>query len=231
MAVRSIRPDPPRQPLSRERVFTAAVDLSDDEGIGALTMRRLAQVLGVEAMSLYHHVANKDDILGGMVEHVVAEMDLPVPGRPDWKGELRRSAVSAHEVLLRHRWAANLMLSGPGIGQARFRYMDAILGCLREAGFSAEQTDHGYHALDSHIMGFTLWEVGISAGIARLPGGVQRFLETDPFADHPYLAEHAEQHMKPQRGDEEGEYEFGLRLILDGLERLLPRVRRRRADA
>jgi AcrR family transcriptional regulator len=231
MAVRRSTARAAREPLSRDRVLRAAVELADAEGIDVLTMRRLAQALGVEAMSLYHHVSNKDDILVGMVELVVAEFDLPVAGTADWKEELRRSSTSAHEVLRRHPWAPNLILSGPGTGTARFRSMDAILGCLREAGFSAELTDHAYHALDSHVMGFTLWQVGISSGMSRLRGGVEGFLATDPFAGFPYLLEHAEQHLRPRRADDEGEFAFGLRLILDGLERLLSHEPAGRPDA
>jgi AcrR family transcriptional regulator len=228
MAIPRLRRTEERAPLTRDRVLREAVELADAEGIDGLTMRRLAERLGVEAMSLYHHVANKEEILVGMGELVIGEMDLPLAGTADWKGELLRSSISAHDVLRRHRWAANLLLAGPGIGRARFREMDAILGCLRTAGFSAELADHAYHALDSHVMGFTLWEVGISAGMSRLPGGIEAFLATDPFADFPHLGEHAEQHLRPRRPGEEGEFEFGLRLVLDGLERLLSSRRRRR---
>src|SRR3990172_9394989 len=139
----------PRVPLSRERVLRAAIGLDDEGGIESLSMRKLGQRLGVEAMSLYYHAANKDDILDGIVDIVVSEIDVP-SGGGDWKAAMRASAISAHEVLLRHPWAASLILSGPTVRPARLRYMDSILGCLREAGFSAEMTDHAYHALDSH---------------------------------------------------------------------------------
>ena len=120
---------------------------------------------------------------------------------------------------MRHPWAANQLLSGPTVSQPRLRYMDAILGCLRRGGFSAEMTDHAYHALDSHIMGFTLWQVGISAGMSRL-GSVSTFLETFPVDEMPHLAEHIEQHLKERSPEDEGEFAFGLDLILDGLERI-----------
>jgi AcrR family transcriptional regulator len=209
-----------RVALSRERVLRAAIDLADAEGIESLTMRRLARVLGVEAMSLYHHVANKDEILNGIVDLVVGEFELPAEG-DDWRAAMRRAAISAHEVLLAHPWAASLVLSGAGISTARLRHMNAILGCLRHAGFSANQTDHAYHALDSHIMGFTLWVVGMNFGtsenLAALAAG---FLQQMDLADLPHLAEHVEQHLKPRDPESEGEFVFGLNLILDGLERI-----------
>jgi len=211
-----------RVPLGRERVLRAAIDLADQAGIGALTMRRLGQELGVEAMTLYYHVANKDEILNGMVDVVVGEFELPATG-PEWKAALRGAAISAHQVLLRHRWAANLVLSSSGISAARLRHMDAILGCLRGAGFSAEMTDHAYHALESHIMGFTLWVVTMDLGTDEdLRGMASAFLEQLPRAELPHLAEHVEVHLRPSDPADEGSFAFGLDLILDGLEGLLP---------
>jgi AcrR family transcriptional regulator len=210
-------PKPSR--LSRDRVLAAAIEIADRDGIDALTMRRLADELGAGAMSVYYHVANKDDLLGGMVDLVVGEMEL-ADARPDWKSALKQTATSAHEVLLRHPWATALLLSGPGVSDARLRYMDAMLGCLRGAGFSPELTDLSYHALDSHIMGFTLWLVGISAGMERL-GPVSNVFELFDPIEFPHLAEHARQHMRERQPDEQGAFEFGLDLILDGLERRL----------
>jgi AcrR family transcriptional regulator len=206
--------------MSRERVLEAAVRLADAGGIESLSMRKLAQELGVEAMTLYYHVANKDDILNGMVEIVVSEFELP-SRRGDWKAEIRRMAISAYEVLVSHPWAANLVLSSSGISPARLRYMDSILGSVREAGFSAEMTDHAYHAIESHIMGFTLWEVGMNLGSREdLKALATSFLAELPVDEFPYLAEHVEQHLKPRRAEDPGEFEFGLDLILDGLERM-----------
>ena len=210
----------PRVALSRERVLEAAVALADEAGIGSLTMRKLAQELGVEAMTLYYYVARKDDILNGIVDIVLDEIELPSPGA-DWKPALRQMAISAYEVLVRHPWAASLVLSSSGISQARVRYMESILGTLRKADFSAEMTDHGYHALESHIMGFTLWEVGMDLGsVQDLAGKATEFLHALEREELPYLAEHVEQHLKPRNPDDEGEFAFGLDLILDGLERL-----------
>jgi AcrR family transcriptional regulator len=207
----------PRPPLTRERVLRAAIELADEAGIEALSMRKLGQELGVEAMSLYNHVANKDDILGGMVDIVMGEIELPAAGA-EWKAAIRSTAKSAYEVLLRHPWSASLVLSGPGVSYARLRYMDAVLGSLRNGGFSAEITDHAYHALDSHIMGFTLWQVGISAGLVNI-SSVTDFLEQLDQEAYPHLAEHAQQHLKERSPEDEGEFAFGLDLILDGLER------------
>lgn len=205
--------------LSRERVLDAAIGIADREGIDALTMRRLADELGAGAMSVYYHVANKDDLLGGMVDRVVGEMEV-ADANGAWRASLKRSATSAHEVLRRHPWATVLLLTGAAPSDARLRYMDAMLGCLRGAGFSAEQTDLAYHALDSHIMGFTLWLVNVSAGMERF-GDVSRFFELFDTDALPHLAEHVRQHLRERRPDEQGPFEFGLELILEGLERRL----------
>ena len=148
-----------RLPLSRERVLHAALALADEAGIASLSMRRLGQALGVEAMSLYNHVANKDDLLDGIVELVASEIELPSDA-VDWKEGLRQTAISSHEVFLRHRWACSLMMR-PRASPARMRWMEAVLRTLRQAGFSADMTHHAYHALDSHITGFTLWLVSM----------------------------------------------------------------------
>ncbi|MEN9223110.1 MAG: TetR/AcrR family transcriptional regulator C-terminal domain-containing protein, partial [Thermostichus sp. BF3_bins_97] len=144
-------------PLSRERILQAALDLADAEGLEALSMRRLAQVLGVKAMSLYNHIANKDDLIDAMVDQVISEIEFPSPA-PDWKTAMRQRAISAHQVLVRHAWATLPMVSRMNVGPAMLRYVDATLGCLREAGFSPEMADHAWNALDSHIYGFTLQE-------------------------------------------------------------------------
>jgi AcrR family transcriptional regulator len=206
-----------RVPLSRERVLHAAIELADADGIASLTMRRLGQALGVEAMSLYNHVANKDDILNGIVEIVMGEIALPAG--EDWKAALRASALSAHEALWRHPWACSLMMSPANSSPARLRWMDAVLGCLREAGFSAALTHHAYHALDSHITGFTLWVVNLPAVGEELKDIAATFLKEHDFDEYPYLVEHIHYHLAPP-DDESSEFEFGLDLILDGLERL-----------
>ncbi|MDQ2969478.1 MAG: TetR/AcrR family transcriptional regulator C-terminal domain-containing protein [Actinomycetota bacterium] len=217
----------PRIPLTRERVLEAAVHLADEGGIESLTMRKLAGALGVEAMSLYNHVANKDDLVAAMVDLVVSEIELPSAGK-DWDVDIRTCAVSAHEALLRHPWACSLVLS-PGtirtLPKPRLLYMEWLLRRLREAGFSPDLTYHAYHALDSHIFGFTLWQLGHSIDAIDLTGSkdfadlVDRFLRELPAADYPYLAEHARQHATAPSGDGAREFQFGLELILEGLEK------------
>jgi AcrR family transcriptional regulator len=218
MATRRAPTHESRPPLSRDRVLRAAIGLADAAGIEALSMRRLGQELGVEAMSLYNHVANKDDILNAIVDMVVGEFELPSAGT-EWRAALRSTAISAHDVLVRHPWAASLMLSA-GDNPARFRYMNAILGTLREAGFSATMTDHAYHALDSHIIGFTLWQVQIVPDPDELPALAAGFLERMPADEYPYLIEHVHQHLAERDPDDEGSFAFGLDLLLDGLERI-----------
>jgi AcrR family transcriptional regulator len=219
--------DDARIPLSRDRVLGAAIVLADAGGIEALSMRRLAQELGVEAMSLYHHVANKDDLLVGMLDIVVTEMELPSAGS-DWKRAMRRSAISAHEVLVRHPWACGLLVSGTsGVAPARLRYMDAVLGCLRRGGFSVELTHHAYHALDAHIIGFTLWQLSFpfesEEELQTMAGSFLQELSTDAF---PHLAEHIGHHLRKSSDEDQSEFDFGLDLILGGLERLRKRSRR-----
>jgi AcrR family transcriptional regulator len=211
-----------RAPLTRERVLRSALELADAHGIEAVSMRRLGQQLGVEAMSLYNHVANKDDILNGMVELAESDIELPPVGAgTDWKAALRATAMSAHDVFEAHPWAANLTLSGTGARPVRWRYMNALLGCLREAGFSAEMTDLAYHALESHIAGFTLWAAQLQVDPEEMPDLGAAFIRQLPPGEFPWLIEHVEQHLKARDPDAPGAFAFGLDLILDGLERAL----------
>ena len=148
-----------RTPLNRERVLRAAVALADKSGIESLSMRRLGQDLGVEAMSLYNHVASKDDLLNGITDLVLGEIELPADAE-DWKDALRRHAISAHDVLVSHPWACSLALSPDRFSLASVQRAEWMLQQLREGGFSPEVTYHAYHALDAHILGFTLWQLG-----------------------------------------------------------------------
>jgi AcrR family transcriptional regulator len=200
-------------------VLRSAMSLADQGGIDSLTMRRLAQELGVEAMSLYYYVASKDDILNGIVDVVTNEIERPSDGA-DWKASLRASALSFRNALARHPWAANLMMSGTGVGLARVRYMDAVLRRLREAGFSPELTHHAYHALDSHIMGSTLWAAAYTTMAKANPDLAETFLRKLPLSEYPDFAEHAQQHIRKSGPKDKSEFEFGLDLILDGLERM-----------
>ncbi len=207
----------PRIRLNKDRVLRAAMQIADKSGIESLTMRKLAQKLGVEAMTLYYYMTKKDDILNGILDLVVSEIEVPSEGG-NWKAALRGSAISAHQVLLRHPWACSLMLSPARVRDGRLRYMESLLGRLREAGFSANMTHHAYHALDSHILGFTMWEVGYTTGARDLPDSGAAFRREFTVERYPYLNEHMEQHATESgRDDGEGEFEFGLDLILDGL--------------
>jgi AcrR family transcriptional regulator len=216
-AIDSSTPDEPRVPVGRERVIEAAIRLADRDGIAALSMRRLAAAVGLEPMSLYHYVPNKASLVDVMLDRVFAEMALPGEVE-DWRVDLRGVAVSARDVLLRHPWACPEMASSVGLSPARLHWMDRVLGRLRAAGFSPALTHHAYHALDSHIVGFVLWV---------LPYLDQR--RTSDLADRaaalidpaglPHLVEHMGQHANDRPGDT-SEFEFGLDLLLDGLERL-----------
>jgi AcrR family transcriptional regulator len=208
----------PRIPLSKERVLRVAITLADEGGIEALSMRKLAQELGVEAMSLYNHVANKDEILGGIVDLVADEVDLALDGG-DWKTAMRRRAISAHEVLSRHPWATSLGMSTRTFGSARMRYADAVLRGLREAGFSEDLTYHGFHVLQAHVIGYTLQERNLEFDAEELKEVAATFLRDFPADEYPDLAEHVRQHVEP-RDAHQGTFAFGLDLILDGLERL-----------
>ena len=208
-----------RIPLSRDRVLEAAIALADEAGIESLTMRKLAQDLGVEAMSLYYHVANKEDLLDGMVDLVVGEIELPAD-TSDWKASIRQTAISAHEVFLRHRWACSLMLSSIRVDAQRLRYMESLLSTLREGGFSPELAHHAYHAIDSHIAGFVLWQTSFPIPTGKLEDIATGFLQELPAGEYPYVVEHVHQHLVERDPDEESFFEFGLNLILDGLERL-----------
>ena len=205
-----------RTPLSRERVLQAALALADAEGIGSLTMRKLAQALRVEAMSLYNHVKNKDDILDGLVDIVASEIEVPTIGG-DWKMAMRRRALSAHEVLLRHPWATMLLVSRANVGPASLRYVDATIGCLREAGFSYELADHAWNAVDSHIYGFTLQKLNFPFEPTEYAEVAEDFITTIPMDDYPHLDGMA-RHVIDGHYDGLHDLEFGLELILDGLE-------------
>jgi len=207
-----------RDPLTRDRIVAAALEIADAEGIEALTMRRLAQALDVEAMSLYHHVEGKTDLLGGIAELVVRQIELP-PAEGDWKAAMRACAISAHQVLRKHPWAPNLLMSTDAIVPSRLRMIDAILLRLADAQLPAETLDLAYHALDSHILGFTLWEAGYTQGLRAVPDGdgLEAVIQTLGLEAYPHLLEHAAWHFRGGRGSKPG-FEFGLDLILDGID-------------
>jgi AcrR family transcriptional regulator len=209
----------PRGRLSRERVLRAAIALADAGGIESLSMRKLGVELGVEAMSLYNHVANKDDLLDGMIDGVFGEIDLPTGGT-DWRTAMRRRAISAREVMSRHPWAIGLMESRTTPGPATLRHHDAVIGTLRGAGFSIELTAHAFSALDSYIYGFALQETRLpfdtEEDTAKLAQAIMRQFSAGAY---PHLTELTVEHVLQPGYDYGSEFAFGLDLILDGLER------------
>lgn len=207
-----------RLPLSRERVLAEAIALADSGGIASLTMRKLAAELGVEAMSLYHHVANKDDILDGILDAIAAEIDLSEEG--DWKTTTRRRALSAKNVLFDHPWASTLWVSRVNLGPARMEYMDTALRVFREGGLSEELTHHAYHVVENHIVGYTMQQMSFAVDMDNLDTLADEFLATLPADRYPDLALHVSQHIDQPPEPAETEFEFGLRLILDGIDRM-----------
>lgn len=219
MATREQTPAQQRAPLSRERVILEGVALADENGIGTLTMRRLADRLQVEPMSLYHHVANKDEILDGMVDVVFREIELPREGA-EWKTAMRDRASSARDALRRHPWAIGRMESRANPGPATLRHHDAVIGCLRAGGFSVELTAHAFSAIDSYLYGFAMQELNLPFHTpAETAAMAETFLEQFPVTEFKHLAELTTEHVMLPGYDYGDEFEFGLALILDGLER------------
>ena len=209
----------PRVPLSRDRILRAALELADESGIEALTMRKLGQALGFEAMSLYNHVANKDDVLDGILDLVLAETEPP-SAEVEWATAIRTSASSVHQALRRHPWSCALLMSPGRIRPARLRYMDLLLGRLREAGFSAETTYTAYHVLDGYIFGFSLWETSHSYTAEEISKFATVFEDVITPDAYPYLHEHGQQHMEDGPHREVSAFEFGLDLLVDGLRKI-----------
>jgi AcrR family transcriptional regulator len=210
-----------RVPLSRERVLRGALAVAEAAGIGSLTMRSLAQALGVKPMSLYHHVANKEEILDGIIDVVFSEIDLP-PADADWRSAMRHRAISARSVLARRPWAIPLMESRTTPGPATLRQHDSVIGTLRRAGFSIQMTAHAYSLLDSYVYGFALQEASLPFDTPEtVPDVAQAILAQFSTEKYPHLAELATEHILQPGYDYGDEFEFGLDLILDGLERLL----------
>ena len=208
----------PRIPLSRERVLLTAVAFADESGIGPLSMRKLGDALGVEAMSLYNHVANKSELLDGMVDLVFSEIDLP-QGGADWKMAMRQRAVSARRALSRHPWAIGLMESRTSPGPATLRHHDAVIRRLREAGFSIEMAAHAFSVLDSYMYGFALHEASLPFETGQETAELaQTIMARFPVDAYPHLTELTVEHVLQPGYDYGNEYEFGLDLILDGLE-------------
>jgi AcrR family transcriptional regulator len=207
----------PRVPLSRERVLHAAVALADESGSESLSMRKLGEAVGVEAMSLYHYVASKDDLLDGMIDVVFGEIALP-PDCDDWKPAMRQRALSARRVLSRHGWAIRFMASRTSPGPATLRHHDAVLGCLRNAGFPVQLAASAFSVLDSYIYGFALQERRLPFDIPeRTADPAAAALNRFPADGYRHLGELMTEHMLRPGYDYGDEFEFGLDLILEGL--------------
>lgn len=215
-----IKPAPrARIPLSRERVLLAGVVFADENGIAALSMRKLGEALDVEAMSLYNHVTNKDQLLDGMVDLVFGEIDLPAGG-DDWKTAMRERAQSARQALRRHPWAIALMSTRTSPGPATLRHHDAVIGSLRAGGFSIPIAAHAFSALDSYIYGFALQEATLPMGDTEeeTVEVALMMMAQVPADEYPHLTEFTVEHILQPGYDYGDEFAFGLDLILDGLE-------------
>lgn len=208
-----------RAGLTRESVLRAAIEVADADGLESLSMRKLGQVLGVAGMSLYNHVAHREDIIDGIVDIVFSEMELPAKGG-DWKAAMRRRCVSAREVLSRHPWATPLMESRLNPGLASLRHHEAVIGCFREAGFSVALAAHAFSALDSYTYGFALQEKSLPFQTPEeLEVVAAHMMNHLPAGEFPYLIEMMVEHILKVGYSYANEFEFGLELILDGLEK------------
>lgn len=209
----------PRRPLTPERVIAGAIALADEIGIDALTIRRLADALDVKPMAIYHHVANKEAIIDGMVDAVFAEIDLP-PTDLEWREAISVRCHSMRRVLARHPWASPLMESRTAPGMATLRHHDAVVACFRRAGFSLALTGHAYAVTDAFLYGFALQEATLPATagdeMAEVAAAMAEAMPADRF---PHLTEFTLGHVLQPGYDFGEEFEFGLGLVLDGLER------------
>ena len=213
-----------RTPLSRERVLEAAIALADEAGIEAVSMRKLGQELGVEAMSLYNHVANKEDLLDGMVDTLIGRIDL-TPGGTDWRAQLRHLILSARSVMSKHQWAPQVIETRVNMTPPLLTYVDSIIGIFREANISLDLTHHALHALGSRMLGFTQELFDDSDEVAEDPD-VAALMMQQMLAAYPNIAammdeiSHDEESIIGSGCDDDVEFVFSLDLILDGIERL-----------
>ena len=208
-----------RVPLSRDLVLQTALRLADQGGLASLTMRKLGQELGVEAMAVYYHFANKDEVLDGIVDLVWAEIDPPHAGE-DWRIAMRRRAISVHDVLARHRWAIGLMESRLNPGPANLRHHDAVIGNLRAAGFDMAVVAHSYSLMDGYIYGFALTKMNLPFdALDDISEMAQTMLEPFPDGEYPNLVAFITEHAMQPGYDFANEFEWGLDVVLDGIER------------
>lgn len=211
----------PRGGLNRERVLEGAMAVADAGGIAALTIRSLAERLGVKPMAVYGHVANKDEIIDGIVDLVFGQIEVPRKDG-DWREEMRGRAVSARAVLRQHPWAIPLMQSRTSPGPHTLRHLDAVIGTLRQAGFSLEQTAHAYALVDSYLYGFAMSEASLPInGPETVAEVAESMMLPELFGDYPHLMEFASEHVMRPGYDFGEEFEVGLEVVLDGLERML----------
>ena len=208
-----------RQPLSRERVLRAAMDFADEQGLEALSMRKLGKRLGVEAMSLYKHVANKEDLLDGIAEMVADEIHLPDPNT-EWKVAMRERGISAREVFTRHPWAVGLMEARANPGPASMLYYDTVIGSLRRGGFSIRLATRAFSLMDAYVFGYAAQEFNLpfdsTEDLSEIAESIKEQLPTDAF---PHFSEMILDYVTRPEWNFDEEFEFGLDLILDGLER------------
>jgi AcrR family transcriptional regulator len=211
--------EPARPSLTRVRIIEGAVKLADDIGVDALTIRKLATSLTVKPMTIYHYVANKEAIVDGMVDEVFNEIDLPSVDT-DWKRAIRERSISARAVLVKHPWAVPLMESRSTPGPATLRHHDAVLGCLRNGGLSVAMTAHAYALIDAFIYGFAIQEASLPATSGEeMAELVEEVFDMASADEYPYLTELTTEHILQPGYDFGNEFEFGLNLILDGLEK------------
>lgn len=216
-----VQPEKParRRELSRTRILEMAVSLADASGLEAISMRKLAAALDVEAMSLYNHVANKEDLLDGMIERVIGEITLPIVGH-DWKDQMRRRCHSARQVFLAHPWAPLLVVGRISVGPAMLRYIDRTVGCFISAGFGIADADRAWNAVDSQVYGFVLQELNFPIAESEYASAAASYLPMINQSELPHM--HAMSVLVATR-QYSGlhDFDFGLNLILDGLERKL----------
>ncbi len=216
---------PTRTPLSRERVLDGATSVADAGGLASLTIRSIAQELGVKPMSVYHYVGGKDEIIDGIVDRVFGEMELPTT-QQDWRTEMQRRCVSARAVLRRHSWAIPLLQSRRSPGPATLRHLDAVIGCLRAAGFSLELTAHAYALIDSYVYGFAMSEASLPINGPETVSDVAESMMLQYLAaDYPNLLEFTTGHILQPGYDFGLEFDYGLDLVLDALEAQVKRAR------
>lgn len=210
-----------RLPLSRDRILAAALALADEEGLGALSMRKVAARLSVEAMSLYNHIGNKADIVAGITDMVAGEIDLPTPDF-DWKGQMKVRSQSAHRVLMRHPWAAGEFQRPRPPGPLMMTYLDATLGCLIAVGFTPAQADHARNTIDNHVYGFTLQRLTRPTRTREIARAAKKELKSIPKDRFPSLYRRMED-LSQAATPEVDDFDFGLDLILDGLDAMTRR--------